>query len=390
MQFNMFEAGASKVPPKKPLNPSIGYPSNGDLSNGEAPTQLGAYWIYQFSEEFTALLKDNGIEPSPDDLHQLSTFFKNYKTALDEIKEVAVEAGSGAKGVLADMRQTHKEMIALKAGTADDLEKTRSDLEDTRNALSEVNSVLDDARTYTQKFNVFQNDLDTHKADVQALINKSADLKNQVGSIVSGVQADKKETKSYRDQAQQAAEQAKVVAWKDIKSKPAEFPPAAHEHNLTQMTGALPWSRVSNKPSEFPAASHKHTASDLNGVLKSDDASRFIAAQSARGAIGGYETAEAKKGVSSVTISKESKDTTVLLNLSGTVNVTFTPAGEGECCVKVVAFKTGTSKAVLKMAGARWAGGEAPSWGNPGKTLILAAHFIGGEVVLGVFDNNQE
>lgn len=351
MQFNMFEAGAVNTPPKKPVNPSIGYPSNGDLSHGKAPTQLGAYWVYQLSEEFTALLKDNGIEPNPDDLHQLSKFFKSYKSAMSEIKAVAVEAGSGAKSVLADMRQTQKEMIALKAGTADDLRQTRDDLASTRNALSEVNSVLSDARTYTQKFNQYQSDLDSHKGQIQSLLTSNTSLEGRikndlseiakkqtaissmeshvvqvkgqvddinssltskasdvaralssvnaterqmqtqlsqantaaeavqgvkkevealkaeavgtvdtvrslskqaadavqagltsVQSVADGVARDKSETKSYRDQAQSAAQKAsasaelaKNVQWSDVKNKPSAFPPATHTHSLADV-----------------------------------------------------------------------------------------------------------------------------------------------------------
>ena len=94
MKFE-FYADASPTPPARPANPSVGYPSNGDPSTGRPPTTPGAWFFYMLMVEFETLLKQNGIEPSAENLHQLADFFAQYKKiVLDAAERAQASADS--------------------------------------------------------------------------------------------------------------------------------------------------------------------------------------------------------------------------------------------------------------------------------------------------------
>ena len=105
-----------------------------------------------------------------------------------------------------------------------------------------------------------------------------------------------------------------------------------------------------------------------------------------RGTLSGYETPQVLTGNQTITINSAS---TTTMNTTGAVTLTFTAAGATQSDVKVIAL-TATGDTTLTIEGAVWANaGSAPTWGTTGKHLVLVAHFIGGRVVLNVFDNDQ-
>lgn len=113
-----------------------------------------------------------------------------------------------------------------------------------------------------------------------------------------------------------------------------------------------------------------------NNILKSG----------ARGILAGSETVNVLSG--NQTITKDSADT-IVMNTTGAVTLTFTPAGTNDCAVKVIAL-TATGETTLNISGAVWANlGEAPTWGTAGKHLVLVAHFINNRVILCIFDNDE-
>ena len=86
----LYLADTSDTPPTKPLNPATGYPSNGDPVNGKAPTTLGAWIFYAWSEEFKNLLATLGIVPDANNLHQLADYFTRYKADIDAMSPVSI------------------------------------------------------------------------------------------------------------------------------------------------------------------------------------------------------------------------------------------------------------------------------------------------------------
>lgn len=105
-----------------------------------------------------------------------------------------------------------------------------------------------------------------------------------------------------------------------------------------------------------------------------------------RGGMAGYETATSY--TNSQTITENSPDS-VLINTSGATTITFTPAQSDHSATKAITL-TATQATVLTISGAVWANaGEAPTWGNAGKHLVLVAFFAGGRVILSVYDNDD-
>ncbi len=95
MKFE-FLADASDTPPKRPSNPSVGYPSNGDPVTGKPPTTPGAWFYYMLMVEFTTLIEQNGLEPSAENLHQLADVFADFKARASAAEGFATQAKESA------------------------------------------------------------------------------------------------------------------------------------------------------------------------------------------------------------------------------------------------------------------------------------------------------
>jgi hypothetical protein len=67
----IFEAAASASPPDPPAAPSAGYPTDGNISGGQAATIPGAYWAHQIGEELRAVIEFPSITPDHTNLTQL-------------------------------------------------------------------------------------------------------------------------------------------------------------------------------------------------------------------------------------------------------------------------------------------------------------------------------
>lgn len=116
MKFE-FLADASDTPPKRPSNPSVGYPSNGDPVTGKPPTTPGAWFYYMLMVEFTTLIEQNGLEPSAENLHQLADVFADFKARASaaegfatQAKASADAAAESATGVVAETASKIKEI----------------------------------------------------------------------------------------------------------------------------------------------------------------------------------------------------------------------------------------------------------------------------------------
>lgn len=56
-----------------------------------------------------------------------------------------------------------------------------------------------------------------------------------------------------------------VPSWLTLQGKPASFPPSAHGHPVTDLTG-LDWNAVGGKPTQFLPSSHTHAVGDITGL----------------------------------------------------------------------------------------------------------------------------
>ena len=83
---------------------------------------------------------------------------------------------------------------------------------------------------------------------------------------------------SHRHDASQI-DNLPAPAWVDITGKPAAFPPVAHSHDISAVTGlqaeldgksptghSHPWSDLTGVPTEFPPSVHQHAIGDVSGL----------------------------------------------------------------------------------------------------------------------------
>lgn len=84
MRFDMFESGASDTPPSPPVNPSIGYPSNGNAEQGIQPTVPGAYFFYALAEELKNMVLAAGLTPDASKTNQVAEALAKFKLFADD------------------------------------------------------------------------------------------------------------------------------------------------------------------------------------------------------------------------------------------------------------------------------------------------------------------
>lgn len=91
----------STTPPSPPASPAYGYPQNGNRSQNRMPTAIGAYWFHMITEEFMAVIEDNGVTPSETNLHQLRDVFRTFRNTAAQAAADARRAADAAGEVVA-------------------------------------------------------------------------------------------------------------------------------------------------------------------------------------------------------------------------------------------------------------------------------------------------
>lgn len=69
MDNRKFQSGAALNPPSVPASPSLGYPTNGNVS--VAPTVPGEWWFHQIGEELRNVITAAGLSPTHNLVNQL-------------------------------------------------------------------------------------------------------------------------------------------------------------------------------------------------------------------------------------------------------------------------------------------------------------------------------
>lgn len=220
-----------------------------------------------------------------------------------------------------------------------------------------------------------------------------ADVNRRLGTLEAlpgGLTQAKADTlylgKTAKAESAKTADTAKAVAWTGVTGRPTKVSQFTNDSGYLTTQVQADWNATSgagvinNKPtkvSQFTNDSGFVTKAVTNGLIpKSGE----------RGTLTGHETAATLTGSPTININSAS---TNVLNTSGKVTLTFTAAAATASDVKVIAL-TATVATTLTITGAAWAnGGSAPTWGTAGKHLVLVANFLGGRVVLNVFDNDE-
>lgn len=190
-----YEANASETPPKPPVNPSYGYPQNGNRSLNQKPTKLGAYWFHMITEEFMAVIEGAGLEPSETNLHQLADIFADFR-----------DRASGA--------ETFKEAAEAAAKLAEDFAKLAE--EAAKNAVSGADEKIKEIQAEGQK--QVTTVTNTGVAQVKAVeasgATQTANAKAQADSAAKSAQTASNGATTATAKATEATTQAtKAKAW---------------------------------------------------------------------------------------------------------------------------------------------------------------------------------
>lgn len=349
----LYLADTSDTPPTKPLNPATGYPSNGDPVNGKAPTTLGAWIFYAWSEEFKNLLTTLGIVPDANNLHQLADYFTRYKA----------------------------EIAAMLPGDMTDYATKMKDID---NKLS---------------------NLDLFKRTAESTYAKTADVDNKLGSYV---------TRSLLTTTLQPyAKTGDLSAY----ARTSDLTPYAKKEQLSSLASKGDVNEVLrklNKKADESALDSKANRSDLASYAKTADVDSklkgyatkadveasvsqgdFIKANGNRGQIGGYSTQRVSEASQDYpnpfVVTVESSDNLYVYE-GGSRTIKFVAGREDQVATKVVHVQTGSmSESIIKWEGCVWTSGEAPILGDAGKrALIVVARFSAGKVYASVFFNEAD
>ena len=342
----LYLADTSDTPPTKPLNPATGYPSNGDPVNGKAPTTLGAWIFYAWSEEFKNLLTTLGIVPDANNLHQLADYFTQYKADID---------------------------AKLPSGIADYAAK----MKDIDNKLS---------------------NLDLFKRTAESTYAKTADVDKKLGSYVtSSLLTTTLQPYAKTGDLSAYARTSDLISY----AKKEQLSSLASKGDVNEVRRDLnnkaDKSALNSKVNSSDLAPYAKTAdvdSKLKGyatkadVAASASQGKFIKANGNRGQIGGYSTQYATDSAE-YSITVESPDD-LYVYAKARSTIKFVAGEEDQVATKVVHVQSHrTSGCAITWEGCVWASGSAPVFGNPSAVLIVVARFSAGKVYASVFQNSQ-
>ena len=339
----LYLADTSDTPPTKPLNPATGYPSNGDPVNGKAPTTLGAWIFYAWSEEFKNLLATLGIVPDANNLHQLADYFARYKADI----------GAMLPGDMANYTTKMKD-IDNKLSNLDLFKRTA---ESTYAKTADVDKKLGSYVTSSSLTTTLQpyartSDLATYakKTEVESTYATKAELKEVSANAGSGGDVDLSGYVSKEDLTTKLGDYAKTA---DVDSKLKGYATKAD-------------------------------------VAASASQGKFIKANGDRGQIGGYSTQNVSDDYPNpFVVTVESPDD-LYVYARARRTIKFVAGVEDQVATKVVHVQSHrTSGCAITWEGCVWAGGSAPAFGVPSAVLIVVARFSAGKVYTSAFVNTQ-
>lgn len=339
----LYLADTSDTPPTKPLNPATGYPSNGDPVNGKAPTTLGAWIFYAWSEEFKNLLTTLGIVPDANNLHQLADYFTRYKADID------AKLPSGIADYAAKMKDIDNKLsnLDLFKRTAESTYAKTADVDKKLGSYVTSSSLTTTLQPYART-----SDLTPYakKAEVESTYATKAELKKVSGNAGSGGDVDLSGYVSKEDLTTKLGDYAKTA---DVDSKLKGYA----------------------------------TKADVAG---SASQGKFIKANGNRGQIGGYSTQNVSDDCPNpFEVTVESPDD-LYVYAKARRTIKFVAGGEDQVATKVVHVQSHrTSGCAITWEGCVWASGSAPVFGNPSADLIVVARFSAGKVYTSAFVNTE-
>lgn len=296
MKFE-FLADASDTPPKRPSNPSVGYPSNGDPVTGKPPTTPGAWFYYMLMVEFTTLIEQNGLEPSAENLHQLADVFADFKARASAAEGFATQAKASADAAAESASGVVTETASKIKEIQDEGSKQVSAV--TAAGVSFSGDVEAGIASLQKKLEELVAQLDAEGG------TEAAYVKQQAQDILDQITASESNAKTYAENAAASASsaattvsdgkqaitdlQAAAVAAIQTQKNEAVAAVTATQSTATESVTAAQASSVSAvKAQEAASIQAIEADSVLAGYAKKDELSSLIAAAVAEAKLAAY------------------------------------------------------------------------------------------------------
>ena len=296
MKFE-FLADASDTPPKRPSNPSVGYPSNGDPVTGKPPTTPGAWFYYMLMVEFTTLIEQNGLEPSAENLHQLADVFADFKARASAAEGFATQAKASADAAAESASGVVTETASKIKEIQDEGSKQVSAVTAAGGSVS--GDVEAGIASLQKKLEELVAQLDAEGG------TEAAYVKQQAQDILDQITASESNAKTYAENAAASASsaattvsdgkqaitdlQAAAVAAIQTQKNEAVAAVTATQSTATESVTAAQASSVSAvKAQEAASIQASEADSVLAGYAKKDELSSLIAAAVAEAKLAAY------------------------------------------------------------------------------------------------------
>jgi microcystin-dependent protein len=274
MKFE-FLADASDTPPKRPSNPSVGYPSNGDPVTGKPPTTPGAWFYYMLMVEFTTLIEQNGLEPSAENLHQLADVFADFKARASAAEGFATQAKASADAAAESASGVVTETASKIKEIQDEGSKQVSAVTAAGGSVS--GDVEAGIASLQKKLEELVAQLDAEGG------TEAAYVKQQAQDILDQITASESNAKTYAENAAASASSAATTV-SDEKQAITDLQAAAVAAIQTQKNGAV----AAVTAQEAASIQAIEADSVLAGYAKKDELSSLIAAAVAEAKLAAY------------------------------------------------------------------------------------------------------
>jgi microcystin-dependent protein len=274
MKFE-FLADASDTPPKRPSNPSVGYPSNGDPVTGKPPTTPGAWFYYMLMVEFTTLIEQNGLEPSAENLHQLADVFADFKARASAAEGFATQAKASADAAAESASGVVTETASKIKEIQDEGSKQVSAVTAAGGSVS--GDVEAGIASLQKKLEELVAQLDAEGG------TEAAYVKQQAQDILDQITASESNAKTYAENAAASASSAATTV-SDGKQAITDLQAAAVAAIQTQKNGAV----AAVTAQEAASIQAIEADSVLAGYAKKDELSSLIAAAVAEAKLAAY------------------------------------------------------------------------------------------------------
>lgn len=348
MKFE-FLADASDTPPKRPSNPSVGYPSNGDPVTGKPPTTPGAWFYYMLMVEFTTLIEQNGLEPSAENLHQLADVFADFKARASAAEGFATQAKASADAAAESASGVVTETASKIKEIQDEGSKQVSAVTAAGGSVS--GDVEAGIASLQKKLEELVAQLDAEGGTEAAYVKQQAqDILDQITASESNAKASETNAKASADSAAQSLSASQAIQ-EDVTTKQSAVNATKASIDSTAAQVASDADDAASSQSAAATSAKNAATSESNAKASASAASNSASAAKASQTAAATSESNAKASADAAAVSASSATTTIsegkqaITDLQATA-VAAIQTQKNEACAAVTAQEAASIQAI--------------------------------------------